>query len=154
MYKFLFIMDPLENIIPTKDTTYILMLEAESRGNEIFFTLQDDLFIKNNQVKLKNVYKVDMIDQNNIKNNMSVCEIKKTYNDKELDYFDVIFMRKDPPVDDKYIKTTYMLEMVKDNVLVVNNPTALRAFNEKLSTLRFDKIIPNTKSVTVVIKIQ
>ena len=57
MYKFLFIMDPLENIIPTKDTTYILMLEAESRGNEIFFTLQDDLFIKNNQAKLKNVYK-------------------------------------------------------------------------------------------------
>ena len=47
MYKFLFIMDPLENIIPTKDTTYILMLEAESRGNEIFFALQDDLFIKN-----------------------------------------------------------------------------------------------------------
>ena len=129
MYKFLFIMDPLENIIPTKDTTYILMLEAESRGNEIFFTLQDDLFIKNNQVKLKNVYKVDMIDQNNIKNNMPICEIKKPYNDKELDYFDVIFMRKDPPVDDKYIKTTYMLEMVKDNVLVVNNPTALRAFN-------------------------
>ena len=42
MYKFLFIMDPLENIIPTKDTTYILMLEAESRGNEIFFALQDD----------------------------------------------------------------------------------------------------------------
>ena len=40
MNKFLFIMDPLENVIPTKDTTYILMLEAESRGHEIFFTLQ------------------------------------------------------------------------------------------------------------------
>ena len=36
MNKFLFIMDPLENVIPTKDTTYILMLEAESRGHEIF----------------------------------------------------------------------------------------------------------------------
>ena len=144
MNKFLFIMDPLENVIPTKDTTYILMLEAESRGHEIFFTLQDDLFIKNKQPRLKNVHKVDMIGQNNIRKNMRICEIKKTYNDKELDYFDVIFMRKDPPVDEKYIKTTYMLEMVKNNVLVVNNPTALRAFNEKLSTLRFEKIIPNT----------
>ena len=132
MNKFLFIMDPLENVIPTKDTTYILMLEAESRGHEIFFTLQDDLFIKNKQPRLKNVHKVDMIGQNNIRKNMRICEIKKTYNDKELDYFDVIFMRKDPPVDEKYIKTTYMLEMVKNNVLVVNNPTALRAFNEKL----------------------
>ena len=142
--KFLFIMDPIENIIPLKDTTYILMLEAESRGHEIYYALQNDLTIKDNKANIKKLSKVEMIIPERVGTNNNVCKILENINNVDLDYFDVIFMRKDPPVDDDYIKSTYLLDMVKDQVLVVNDPTALRSYNEKLSTLRFENIIPNS----------
>ena len=56
----------------------------------------------------------------------------------------VIFMRSDPPVDDVYLDACTILESIKDEVLIVNDPSSLINFNEKLCTLAFPEIIPKT----------
>ncbi|HVO95849.1 MAG TPA: hypothetical protein VMT22_23545, partial [Terriglobales bacterium] len=40
------VMDPVEKINIDKDTTFVLMLEAQHRGHEIYFMELDDLFIR------------------------------------------------------------------------------------------------------------
>ena len=139
--KFLFIMDPIEEVIPNKDTSYILMLEAFKRDISVYYCNQKDLFI--NQ-KIAHVSKAFNLNVFQYSNDNEIFSIKSMDKNIELKYFDVIFMRKDPPVDDEYIRATYILDMVKSDSLVVNNPSSLRAFNEKLSTLQFEDIVPNT----------
>ena len=55
-----------------------------------------------------------------------------------LDRFPVVWMRKDPPVDEAYLYATHLLELgERRGVRVINRPASLRAWNEKLSALRF-----------------
>jgi glutathione synthase len=47
-------------------------------------------------------------------------------------------MRKDPPVDEVYLYATHLLELAeRGGVRILNRPRALRAWNEKLGSLRF-----------------
>jgi len=58
---------------------------------------------------------------------------------------DLVLMRSDPPVDDNYIYATMLLDRAAaDGARVVNNPSALRDFNEKLAIARFPELIPET----------
>ncbi|MFN9545988.1 MAG: glutathione synthase [Cyanobacteriota bacterium] len=55
-----------------------------------------------------------------------------------LERFPVVWMRKDPPVDEAYLYATHLLELgEKRGARVINRPASLRAWNEKLSSLRF-----------------
>jgi glutathione synthase len=55
-----------------------------------------------------------------------------------LEDFQVVWMRKDPPVDEAYLYATHLLDLAeRHGVRVVNRPAALRAWNEKLGALRF-----------------
>ena len=50
-----------------------------------------------------------------------------------LSKLDCILFRKDPPVDEKYIQITHMLDYLeKHGVLIINSPQSLRDYNEKL----------------------
>ena len=54
-------------------------------------------------------------------------------------------MRKDPPVDEAFLYATHLLEVAERNgVLVLNKPSSLRAWNEKLGALRFSNLMAPT----------
>ncbi|MGH7852306.1 MAG: glutathione synthase, partial [Candidatus Binatia bacterium] len=40
------VMDPVDKIHIDKDTTFVLMLEAQQRGHEVYFMEVDDLFVR------------------------------------------------------------------------------------------------------------
>jgi glutathione synthase len=62
-----------------------------------------------------------------------------------VDFFDAIFIRKDPPFDGEYLYLTHIMERAEQaGVIVVNAPRALRDFSEKLSVFRFARHIPPT----------
>ena len=62
-----------------------------------------------------------------------------------LDRFPVVWMRKDPPVDEAYLYATHLLELAeRRGVQVINRPASLRAWNEKLSSLRFGHLMAPT----------
>ena len=61
-----------------------------------------------------------------------------------LEDFDVILIRQDPPFDMGYITNTYLLETLVDSVKVVNNPTAIRNFPEKILPRNLQSLMPPT----------
>lgn len=131
--KLLFILDRLQSLNAAKDTSLAIMREAESRGHELYVSMQHDLFLRNETARIYakrfNFGEQDYVLQENIE-----------YAPAD---FDAVFMRKDPPFDNEYLYSTYLLEIaVKQGAKVYNNPSAVRSWNEKLSVTRFPQFAP------------
>ncbi|CAL1329064.1 glutathione synthase [Candidatus Providencia siddallii] len=138
MIKLGIIMDPIESIKIKKDTSFAMMLEAQHRGYEIHYMEINDIYL--NKGEARALTKIIFVEDN----------IKKWFNfyseqDVALSDLNVILMRKDPPFNIEFIYATYILERAEyAGSLVVNKPSSLRDCNEKLFTLWFSELIPNT----------
>ncbi|HEY9210700.1 MAG TPA: glutathione synthase [Methylotenera sp.] len=131
--KLVFILDPLPSLKIYKDTSMAMMREASQRGHQLFVSMQHDLFLRGSQAKIRTQsfeftsdgYELGIPDESMPAN------------------FDAIIMRKDPPFDNEYLYSTYLLEIAADQgAKVFNNPTAIRGWNEKLSVTRFPQFAP------------
>lgn len=131
--KFAFQINPIETLKLETDTTWQFMIEAQKRGTVYFYTPQD-LFWKTGKI-LANVHEIKIHDKD------FVIKSSKTINLQEVD---VIFIRQNPPYDMNYLTTTYLLEQIEDEVLIINSPKAIRDFPEKISPLRYSEFIPPT----------
>lgn len=132
-----FVMDPVDTINTEKDTTFVLMLEAQAKGHEVWFLELKDLFVKEN----KPFCNATSITLNRSESFYNLGDTKTLL----LDEFDVIWMRKDPPVNNDFLYATYILSLVNpDETKVLNNPTGIRESNEKLYSLFFPEIIPQS----------
>jgi glutathione synthase len=132
------VMDPIEGITPTKDSSLAMLLEAERRGAEIHYMLQSDLRLVAGdafaRTRLLHVQD-DLEDWFEIGSEQNI----------NLGELDVILMRKDPPFDMEYIYTSYILERAEQaGSLIVNQPQALRDMNEKAYTAWFADCAPLT----------
>lgn len=68
---------------------------------------------------------------------------KSEKKESKIEEFDLVMFRPDPPVDLDYINATYVFDFVdKKKTLVLNNPTAVRNFNEKLHAVMFNDLMP------------
>lgn len=132
------VMDPIQSIHPEKDSTLALLLKAQSRGFQLSYLEMQDLYIKYGSAwghsKALRVY-------DDSHQWYSLGEAKE----QPLDQFDVILMRKDPPVTLEYIYSTYILEHAKANgTLIINDPQSLRDANEKIYITWFPQCMPPT----------
>ena len=135
--KMAFIMDPVESINTEKDTTFVLMLEAQARGHEVWYLELRDLFVKENKA-FGNATSIT------VERRESFYKLGKT-DTCELEDFDVVWMRKDPPVNNDFLYATYILSLLDENkTKVLNNPTGIRESNEKLYSLFFPEVIPQS----------
>ena len=136
-FKIAIQMDPLESINIKSDSTYILSLEAQKRGHRLFHYLPQNLIYENGRVSaLGNAFKLFP----NKKIFFKKSKTQKIF----LDDCDVILVRQDPPFNMSYITATYLLEMVSDKTLILNDPKSIRDNPEKLSMFNFKNIIPPT----------
>ena len=136
-FKIAIQMDPLESINIKSDSTYILALEAQKRGYRLFHYLPENLIYENGRVSaLGNIFKL-FPDKK--------IFFKKSKTQKIfLDDYDVVLVRQDPPFNMSYITATYLLEMVSNKTLILNDPKSIRDNPEKLSMFNFKGIIPPT----------
>jgi len=131
--KLAFILDPLENLKSYKDTSIAIMREASLRGHELFVSMQHDLFLRGASARIS-AKKFIFTEQSYMFED--VIEYEPTD-------FDSIIMRKDPPFDNEYLYSTYLLEIAANQgAKVYNNPCAIRSWNEKLSVTRFPQFAP------------
>ena len=132
------VMDPIENIVPKKDSSLAMLLEAERRNYEIHYMLQSDLkLLAGKAIAQTTILSVE----DNLEKWYKFGEQQQV----NLDELDVILMRKDPPFDMEYIYTTYILERAEiDGTLIVNKPSSLRDMNEKIYTAWFSDCSPLT----------
>ena len=136
--KLAVVMDPIERIKPEKDGTLDLLLSAQSFGYELTRFHSEELRI-NDGKPLGIGRSISVVDDINSWFNYG------TENEFCLNDFDVILMRKDPPFDMEYIYSTYILDLAKMNgVKVINEPSAIRNLNEKVSITLFPNVTPPT----------
>ncbi|MFZ2451432.1 MAG: glutathione synthase [Methylovulum miyakonense] len=125
------VMDPISRINIKKDTSFAMLLEAQSRGWELHYIELNDLYLRNGRSYARTR---TLQVQRHPENWYSFIAEQ----DIPLDGLDVILMRKDPPVDQEYIYATYLLERAESlGTYVVNKPQSLRDANEKLFTAWF-----------------
>lgn len=131
------VMDPVDRIDIDKDTTFVLMLEAQQRGHQIYFMELDDLFLRGGTPHGR--YR-----------RLELARATPHYRLGEfqtgaLADFDSVWMRKDPPFDMKFFFATHLLSLIDESrCFLLNHPRGLREANEKLYALRFPEQIPQT----------
>jgi glutathione synthase len=122
--KSLFVMDPLERINVAGDSTYVTMRECTDRGFPVWYCTPEQLYGRDGRAR-------------------ALCTPVRTLHDApwfdtgppedlDLEAFDIVWMRKDPPFDMRYVFSTYLLDMAPESTVVVNGPAGLKLFNEKM----------------------
>ena len=137
MTKVAFQMDHISTIDPQCDSTYMLMIEAQKRGFEIYHYVVDDLYLADGVLKAA-VNKITLLPAQSEFFSLADKSIMA------LDEFDIVFIRQDPPFNMNYITNTYLLERLSDKVFFVNHPTAIRNAPEKLLACEFKEYMPQT----------
>lgn len=132
-----FIMDPIGTINTEKDTTFVLMLESQSRGHRVYYLESRDLFVKGGKAWGE-------VAEISLKRGEDYYRFLET-DTVPLESFDVVWMRKDPPFNMDYVYATYILSLIDpEKVLIINNPKGIRESNEKLYSLYFPDLIPES----------
>ncbi len=139
MTRVLYVMDPLLAVNPEKDTTFALLLEAQVRGAENLVCGVGDLWVEGAHGFARATH-VEV--QRPTLEKPTHARVLATV-DVAFDDVDVIWMRKDPPVDDVFLYACMMLDRANPaRTLVLNNPASLRVAHEKLWGLFADDVTP------------
>ena len=130
------VMDPIANITYTKDTTMAMLWAAQSRDWELFYMEQADLYLEDG------VARASMAPLNVFHDPDHWFELGDSAPVK-LAELDVVLMRKDPPFDNEYIYSTYVLEAAeRAGTLIVNRCQSLRDCNEKSLCDPISSVLP------------
>ncbi|OYY49509.1 MAG: glutathione synthase [Methylophilales bacterium 28-44-11] len=133
--KLLFIIDPLTGLKHYKDTSIAMMRAAAARGHQLFVCEQHDLYLQQAIVHVR----AQPITLNKGDAWYTVGDMQ----DYVPSAFDATLMRKDPPFDNEYLYSTYLLELAcQQGARVLNNPSSIRSWNEKLSVAKFPQFAP------------
>lgn len=128
--RWLFVIDPLDTLNLETETSLLMMEEAARRGHESSIATINDLFLLGDEARAETrTISVDL--------NARPFYRLGPPRDVALSGYDLVLMRKDPPVDATYLGATFILEHASAVVPVINDPVALRTINEKLYPLAF-----------------
>lgn len=130
-------MDPVPAINIDADSSFVIGLEAQRRGHELFYYHPDQLMYEEGRV-LARTQRLEL--RRELGNHYTLGEPELT----DLSTVDVVWLRQDPPFDMAYLTTTYLLDMIHPDTLVVNNPTEVRRNPEKLYIAKFPDLVPPT----------
>lgn len=121
--KWLVVLDPLGGLLSKTDTSLAVIAKAREKGHRVDTAAIENLFFESCA---------------------AVIATDETGEKKvvPLDDYDLIFMRKEPPYDLAFHYATHLLSLTK--ACVVNSPSALRDYNEKLIALQFINDMPPT----------
>ena len=130
------VMDPISDINYKKDTTMAMLWAAQDRGWELFYMEQTHIYLE------QGVARARMAPLNVFRDQDHWFTLEQD-EDRDLGELDVILMRKDPPFDNEYIYSTYILEAAERlGTLVVNRCQSLRDCNEKVFATQFPHCCP------------
>jgi glutathione synthase len=137
--RVLFVIDPLDRLGLAGDTSYALMLECAARGWDVWTCQIEHLGLVHDDAIADAAPTIVTPATTPAEAFQLEARVGKRLAD-----FDVVLMRKDPPVDVAYLHATWILEHARGKTLLVNDPRGLRELNEHLAVLRFPELTPPT----------
>jgi glutathione synthase len=134
--RFVYVMDSVDRVVPDKDTTFAFLRAGQRRGNVGLHCLPRDVYVDAGTVWAR-------------ARSLTVSDQAPYFafgepTDVRLADVDCVLIRKDPPFDAEYLYITLMLERLRGQTLVMNDPRGLRDANEKLYALHFAQHMPRT----------
>ncbi|TDG15673.1 glutathione synthase [Seongchinamella unica] len=130
------VMDPIADINYKKDTTLAMLWAAQARDWQLFYMEQKDLYLRDGDARAA-------MSPLAVFHDPEAWYDLKDAEDQPLAELDVILMRKDPPFDNEYIYSTYILEDAeRKGTLIVNRCQGLRDSNEKVFATQFPQCCP------------
>jgi glutathione synthase len=139
----LFVIDPIDRLKPAKDSSVALMQAAQRAGRPVWVATLADLSAAERPGPVAGRGHGTWVLATPV-----TCEPWYALGEAQrlpLEAFAHVWMRKDPPVDEAYLYATHLLELAeRHGVRVINRPSALRAWNEKLSSLRWSHLMAPT----------
>lgn len=130
-------MDHVSKLNIKSDTTLALCLEAQERKFKLYQYLPDNLTFIDGQLKVV-VEELKLLDDSE-----DFFELGKPFTD-DLNSFDTVLMRQEPPFDMHYITYTHLLDHLDKKVRVINNQVSVRNAPEKLLVTHFVDLMPKT----------
>ena len=131
----LFICDSFDTLNLNKDSSLVLMRSALRHQHKVYFCESHNLFLKEGycfaqiqRVLLDTNQNLTLSNQNEINLNTLKC----------------IWIRKDPPFDDRYLDLCWFLDFISDDVHIINKPNSLMQVNEKICTQHFQDLVPKS----------
>ena len=130
-------MDHVSKLDISGDTTLGLCLEAQNRGYKIFQYLPENMAFVDGRLQA-------ICEEMELKDQVgNYFKLGKPFTE-DLNNFDIILMRQEPPFDMSYITYTHLLEHLSDKVRIINNPKSVRNSPEKLLVTHFNDLMPPT----------
>ncbi|MGI0482123.1 glutathione synthase [Geminocystis sp. CENA526] len=145
--KFTFIIDSIEKLDPTHDSSVAIMEAAQILGHEVYITTIDLLSVVDGKA-YAHLQPVTLKPVELVNHHWQVEKNWYFLGESEflpLEYCQAVFMRKDPPVNTPYLYATYILDLIDTKkTKVLNSPQGIRGANEKMYALQFPTVIPST----------
>ena len=135
--RFLFIIDPLDSLNLATETSLLLIEEMARRGHSAAVATLPDLYLTEHGAGVRAA-------AIRLRPSGQPFYALGAAADHPFTDFDLVLMRKDPPVDTAYLAATFILERAAAVVPVVNDPVSLRLVNEKLWPLSLPQFAPPT----------
>lgn len=134
--RFIYLMDPMDRVLPDKDTTFAFQRAAQGRGHVALHAELRDLYVKDGDV-YANVREL-LVGETPPYHRLG------TSSRVRIADVEAIFIRKDPPFDAAYLYASLLLERARGRTVIMNDPRGLRDANEKLYPLHFARHMPRT----------
>jgi len=134
--RFVYVMDPMDRVLPDKDTTFAFQRTAQARGHVALHCEPRDLFVRGGDVFAR-------VRQLNVSDTPPHATFGQP-EDVRLADVHAVLIRKDPPFDALYLYASLLLERVRGRTVLMNDPRGLREANEKLYALNFSRYMPRT----------
>ncbi len=145
--KLAFSIDPISKLDPGHDSTVAMMEAAQVLGHEVWITELHQLSVIEGKAWaiLSQVQLIPVTLKEGKWLSVPQWYELSSQELRCLEDMDAVFMRKDPPVTIRYLYATYILELINpEKTLVINSPQGLREANEKMYTLQFYSVMPET----------
>ena len=123
--KTLIVADPLDALNPAADTGLTILRDSLDRGHEVYWATIENVILEGSRV-VTHATAIESCDRK------ALPEASRDLTTFAVADFDLVWARKDPPVDWKYISMCWLLALEEVSTVIVNRPALLLRHHEKM----------------------